>query len=160
MDNFNLEKMSEVWSRVTATPEIGAVCSIDQSNEPAKICGFISKAQRLSFFYEALARKSRVKCAQFRRLASEERRNVRRLQTAYFILTGDTCTVGESNVEVNSLLDALRKAYIEENANADAYRKAEIESKTGSVAELFSTLADRETDHAIKLRDMIAELMN
>ena len=160
MDNFDIEKMNAVWARVAGVPVTGAACHIEQNSDAAKIRAFMSEARSLSRIYDALSQKCAVKSARFRRLASDERRNIKRLQTAYFILTGDTCASRDIDAEVKSPLDALREAFIRERANADLYGRAAIESKSGFAAELISALSNREAGHAAELQSMIAELMD
>ncbi|MBR7081218.1 MAG: hypothetical protein IKI49_00695 [Oscillospiraceae bacterium] len=160
MGNLDVEKMNAVWARVTGAPAACAACRTDLPDDAEKIRAFIAEARRLARFYDALSKKCAVKSARFRCLAADERRNIKRLQTAYFILTGDTCAVRGTEAETDSVLAALREAFIRERANADAYGRAAIESKSGFAAELFSALSSREADHAAELQSMIAELMN
>ena len=161
MEKMNFEKMNEVWARETGASDGAAACRSTENSAPELICRFIGDAQRMAALYSALSKKcGAAGNAVFRKLAADERRNVRHLQTAYFILTGDTCKISGSRAEVKSLLDALREAYLAESAGADAYRRSAIESSNGSITELFSMLADCESNHAAQLRKMISELMN
>ena len=159
MEKMNFEKMNEVWSRVAGISGDIAACRSGQ-NAQEQICRFIGNARELSSLYNMLSKKCAAKSAVFRRLSADECRNIRRLQTAYFILTGDTCAVSGGGQKEKPLLDMLRDAYLAENRSFDAYRRAAIESKSGDLTELFSVLADAEAGHAAVLRDMISELMN
>ena len=158
--DYDFEKLNDVWARVTGANEDSVQYQDGRPADAEKIGSFITDAEELSVFYSEIAHRCRTKSQILRRLAAEEKDAIRRLQTAHFLLTGDTCPVSKGPSVQGSTLDALREAYMAENDTADAYRSAAISSGNGSVTDLFSALSERASDHAATLRDIIAECMS
>ena len=88
----------------------------------------------------------------FRRLSREEADTERRLQTEFFLLTGDTWAAPAVHPSAPSLAGAVREAYLAETENAR--RLSEFGPDP-----LFQELAERERAHAAALRRMLERFL-
>ncbi len=155
-DNF-----SEIWSRVTAANR--AEAGPPAFDDRAALSEFIEDETSDSAYYSMLASRASLPEARrlFNRLSADERRHARLLQTAYFLLTGDTYAPKKPAPEPpRSMLEALRLRYAAETQGARAY--AEAASKTGDpdLRELFTALSADEKRHAADIKRLAESLMS
>ncbi len=103
--------MSRVYARVTESP---APSTLRGAGEEAELLrSLIDGAADSSAMYALLALKTRGTASEreLRALSRRERELERRLQTAYYLLTGDTHPVREAHPSAPYLLRALRDQY-------------------------------------------------
>ncbi len=95
----------------------------------------------------------------FRKLAADEKKHFSRLQSEYFILTGDTYAVKPfPSGTPKGLLPALRESFISETKAAEDYVAAARESDK-RLFNLFSMLADDAEMHAESLGKFINNII-
>ena len=94
-----------------------------------------------------------------RAMANDERAHLKKLRTAYFILTGDTYTPQTVPVKVAGVADALRKRYIAETEASAAYLKAAANAGRPDLTELYKRLSEDERRHSELVNRMLEALM-
>lgn len=147
-DPVDLASLARVWERVASPSGPG---DVPEDRMRAQLALFIRNSVAAGGMYALLASKTRGSAAErtFRRLAREEADTERRLQTRFFLLTGDTCAMAPVHPSAPSVTGAVREAYLAELENAERYRSsARLPGDSG----LFEELAGRERSHAEALR--------
>ncbi len=143
---------ASVWNRVTgsAPPEDAAI----------RLRRWIRDEAQGVRAYEALLRMVAVKTAHetIRQILSDERMHLKRLQTMYYLHTGDICLPEVSEEpKPNSLLQGLRSQYARELSQAESLGRA---GSGGSDLEaLFSELAEDKRKIAARLRGLVERLL-
>jgi rubrerythrin len=157
--NFDSGKFNDVWRRVM--PEEKDKEKNLGSNEVEILAGFIDDEFSDSRYYKALASKCGNKniAAIFCRLSREEYIHMRRLQTEYFLLTGDIKKTEPACISVSSIPEALRTRYMGETEGAEAYKKAALYAGNDRRSRLYSELAEDETRHAGEIFKLIEQLI-
>ena len=93
-------------------------------------------------------------------LAGEERRHIRRLGTAYFLITGERCQPrGQGGGRPRTgVMEGLREQFIQEQRESRAYRLAAAECADPCLKELYLELAEDETLHARLIRNLLEQM--
>lgn len=158
MENFDTKTFSEVWNRVSLSEQMPQK---NESSDTEKLCCFMDLTAAAEAHYAVMAQKSRSRenRAEFAALQREERENLRELQSAYFILSGDTYAPFTAKPYIISMPDALRERYMAEDSGCAAYHRAAMDSQKGSLTELYSRLARVEEKHAGILLKMIKRML-
>ena len=111
--------------------------------------------------YQGLARRAGGSAARaLGSLAAEERRHVKRLATAYFLITGQRYQgrgQGGGRPAVDLML-GLREQYIREQRGAAAYQSAAEEASDPCLRQLFGELAEEESLHAQAIRGLLEQM--
>ncbi|MDO4749243.1 MAG: hypothetical protein Q4A39_00195 [Eubacteriales bacterium] len=89
------------------------------------------------------------------RLASEERRRFKQLQTELFLLSGDNCAPQMPPERSRGMLSALRSAYNNERVSAEAYMSSAGHTQSDRLRALYLRSAAEERHHAETLRRLI-----
>ncbi len=124
---------------------------------------FIEDESSDSAYYAALAARTASRSARtaLDRLSAEERRHARRLQTALFLLAGNSHVPKRpAPTPPRSTLEALRQRYAAESRGAGAYAAAAEQfagEAGGDLRELFLALADDERRHAREIKRLVEE---
>ena len=168
MDQYDIsyanEHFADVWNRVVPTssamPEQNAPPKA-VTNDEAQLRAFIEDEAADCRYYTALACRSAPGSARrlFSRLAAEENAHMKKLQTAYFILTGDTHCPPLVCPYIPSFLDALRTRYIGERNGAEEYMTAAKTTNLEHLSDLYRSLADDEKCHADCIAALIEQIM-
>ncbi|MBQ3403850.1 MAG: hypothetical protein IJG63_00325, partial [Oscillospiraceae bacterium] len=95
----------------------------------------------------------------FGELSGEEKANMRRLQAAHFILTGDSYAPNAPRLSARSAPELLRQLYIAETGDATAYGRAAIAAGDGTLSLLYSGLSDSGMRHAEQISRLIESMM-
>ncbi len=153
-EGYGLQGFEEVWRRVTGETE-------KEPDEAACLRGYMDDERADSAYYAAMAARCRGVREKrlFSRLSAEEAGHLRRLQTAYFMLAGDTYVPRSGRVRIDSMLDALRARHAGETALAETYSRAALSAKNVKLKKLYSSLAADELRHASLLEDVIKNAM-
>lgn len=162
--NFN-----RVWERVRAAKNEGPLQPERLSlNKPAPLNvksvleGFIENEVSDSGYYFALASRTAQQNAKrvFTQLANDEKRHARQLQTAYFLLTGNSYAAKKpAKTPPRSILEALRQRYSAENEGAAEYIKAAERTENPELKQLFLELAKDEKRHAAEIKGLVENSM-
>ena len=143
---------TSVWNRVT-----GACPAED---EQTKLRRWIRDEAQSIRAYEALLRAALPKPANtmLRQVLSGKKRRLKRLQTMYFLRTGDTFAVSlPQEGKPLSFLHGLRDQYAVELTQAECYRQAA--SAGGDLSEVCALLAEENRNTAAGLRSLAERLL-
>ena len=149
----------EVWQRVVASnPEIEEKKT---SKSPEQLLEeFMEDEAFDARYYDALsARVSSWAKNIIKSIGNDEKIHLKKLRTAYFILTGKTYEPQTVSVKFTGTADALRKRYISESEGAEAYLKASTNSQKRDISELYRKLAADEKRHAELINRLLESLM-
>lgn len=111
--------------------------------------------------YQALARRAAGSGARMLgSMAADERRHVRRLAAAYFLITGERCQAQgqQGSRPVPELMTGLREQFIQEQREAAAYQGAAAETADPCLQQLYRELAQEEQMHARLIRSLLEQL--
>lgn len=178
--DYDPETFERVWQRVMARPEDGHTRPAPPPEGPAGGPPTISRPPRPQEddeaaqlrrmmdgeaeddrFYRALAARAPERMARtLRAVAGEERRHERRLNAAYFILTGRRYRSPNHSGRrpAPRLADGLREQYIGERRGAEAYRRAAGRTEEPALHRLYEELAQDETRHSQMMRSLLEQM--
>ncbi len=113
--------------------------------------------------YRYLARQAPSGAARrtMQRMAADEARHARMLQTAYYLITGETYRVNVVLPPQPRLPwpDRLRERWHEESRGADTYARAAVETRDACLRRMFAELSADESHHADQLRKLLEQAM-
>ena len=155
-DEIDAAAIGRVWGRVSGAAEGKPV------DLPAALRDFRDRAELARDMYALLALKTRGAPAskELSELSRAEQDTERRLQTEYFLLTGDTFAVERVRASAPYVLGALRDAHAGEVENGKRYASLAASLPDGKLRETLYDLSSRERSHAEKLRQMIGRMIN
>lgn len=139
-----------VWQRVTNDSKSHDVKTMLE--------GFITNEAADAAFYSALAVRIASQSARrrFTALSRDENGHAKRLQSAYFLLTGNSFVPKYPRPNPpRSLLEALRLRYIAERNGAAKYDEAAARVSDGDIGKLFRQLAEDERRHAGEIKALV-----
>ncbi len=157
--------MNEVWSRVAESSGYEPEKAQDRGTNAAEnnqtmLQRFIqSEADGVECYKRMSARSSRNSKLMFARLANDGRANLKQLQMAYFILTGDSYTPKTERKQISSMLSALRERYIAETEGQLSYEKAAAATPDRKLSQLYIKLARGKARNADELEHLIEKVM-
>ena len=155
-----LRNFADVWERVTGA---SAGTELQRPPEEAeRLAALIRDENRDMAFYGDWAERGSPRCrAQLLRIQGDERRHLLKLQTEYFLLTGDSCPVSPAAARGSptGLLSALRDAYDSELQGAAAYEAAAGQTPRDDLKELYRSHAEDERAHAAVLYRLIRQAL-
>lgn len=152
----NLDGFETIWGRVM------------QDKEPQKL---VDEGERLRFFmdkeheaattYQVLANKCtmRKNASVFMNIARDEQKHLKMLQSAFFLLTGDTYRPKRAVVKHQGMLTMLRERYDSEIKSAEGYEKAGQETRIPNLSQIFKSIVPNERDHIKIIEEMIRKIM-
>ena len=148
----------EVWQRVMAGRE-AQPAAVPRTHDPQEtLSGFIRQKQLAVHDYVQLNAKfpSAKTAGVIMNILSEERRHLKRLAAAYYILTGSSPAHGETAGQKNEpRLAALRRLYLAEEKSAESYLAAAAGTDSPRLSAMYRELAEDEKRHAESLGTMI-----
>ena len=155
----SLERFRSVWQRVAVPsqpPETNRMLPPapppPEEGEQARLHLFLERETELLSLYRALSRRTGNSAAG--RLFSDTQKHLRRLQTEYFLLTGDTLAPPGQKSPAG-VLPLLRRAYLSEGELAEQYEAVD----TSPLRELYQGRAETARSHRETLRRMIARAL-
>ena len=153
-DNFD-----KVWQRVMASNE-SVVEKQTGKSEEKMLEEFMEDEAFDAKCYDVLASRVTPWAKNIiKSIADDEKIHLKKLRTAYFILTGKTYQPQTVPVQFTCTADALRKRYIGESEGADAYLKASANSRKRDISLLYGKLACDEKRHAELINRLLENLM-
>ncbi len=155
-DKIDAAAIGRVWDRVANTSAPSGPEGLTKA-----LRDFIDRVERARDMYALLALKTKgtALSKELSELAGAEADTGRRLQTEYFLLTGDTCVPGTARASAPYLMGALRDAHAGELENAKAYAALAAAVSEGKLRETLYDLSARERSHAEKLREIVGRMM-
>ena len=154
---YDNEKFAAVWSRVMPNqPEeepAPPAATLTQEDKAALLRALINgKAQNLAC-YTLLAKRYRGKSPGklFGGFARDEAAHLRNLQTAHYLLTGDTCVPQAEPVRIASVLSVLRLCYLRERDGEKTFILASLQDDEPKRTQLYTRIADEAARHALLL---------
>lgn len=165
LDNLDLDNFESVWNRVSPhTTDNRNITTEEKEDKSAEklLAEFIKNEHESSQFYKSLSlkTKNRNTSSIFSKLSSYEAHHMQRLQTEYFLLTGDIISVESYSGVINFTPEALYLAYKAEVKSHKEYEKAALTTSDKELSRLFSHLSKEEWDHASVIRDITAQLLS
>ena len=155
MENgYDLDEWNPVWKRESNEMSAG-------DPEVERLQRFMNDEARDANTYARMAQRSSDprRAQTFRHMSADEKNHLRRLQTWYFILTGDTYVPQPSKPEVTSMLGLMRSQYKGELEGAREYAEAAKTTKYERLAEIYADNAGDEASHAKNLERMLEDIM-
>ena len=164
--NNSLEGFDRVWDRVMKDearrphpprppkpPEAKCECE--------GLRRFMDGAAQSAEVYRALARRcrSRRDAAAFSQMSRDESEMLRELQSAYFLMTGDSYRPHTHPVPREGMLTAMREQYRREQKSAEMYEDAVRENKISNISALCKKNIAIERRHGEILLRMINSVM-
>ena len=142
MDPYDKEKTRQIWKRVLGEEEPEDGCAMDSE----RLRAMIADEKTDACVYRVLARRAGSGGETLRRISREEQRHAKRLETVYFLWTGEKAqAVSNSLPKYGCMAEALRDRHQHEMAGAKRYcRTAE---ELPEFRSLFLELAADETCH-------------
>lgn len=159
--SYEKDNFEEIWRRVAVTDQKETSAPAAPRDESAELAAFMDEEATDAAQYAALASMCRDAAVSkvLHGISAEEREHVKRLQTAYFLIKGDTYVpIRKPFPTPRSMLGALRARYWEELQGETNYRAAAKAAKSVS-AGLYESLADDEHDHAARLAVLIQHML-
>ena len=154
----NIKEFNNVWDRVVK----------ERNNDGSKFEGETTRLRRFMDYeaesitaYQSLAQRStsRRYTGVFQSIARDEQNHLRNLQSAYFLLTGDSYRSDRRPASNQGMLAQLRSQYQKELESAKAYEQASERTRIPNLAEIFKSNSKDEARHAKILENMIRQVM-
>lgn len=164
-NSYGLEKLGEVWDRVTSVDNIQEDKTFSSSSEiyddKETLRHFIQDELNDWELYKKLAAKCSGRAVKmtFRKIANDEYLHLKKLQRFYFILTGDSYAPPQIQQEIRSMLSLLRDRYIAECNGEKAYESAASATPNKKLGQLYKELAADEARHAVEIERMIEKII-
>lgn len=111
--------------------------------------------------YQTLARRATGSGARMLgSLAADQRRHVRQLSTAYFLITGERCQPqGQGGSRPTpDLMSGLREQFIQTQREAAAYQGAAAENSDPCLRQMFRELAQEKGMHTRMIRSLLEQM--
>ncbi|MBQ8975226.1 MAG: hypothetical protein IJ072_05845 [Oscillospiraceae bacterium] len=147
-----------VWQRVVeAQPQIQAQPSAKGGEELLR--EFMDSTALGIKYYVALYSRLGERREAVGAIVRQQRRELRRLRAAYFILTGKTYAPQTVKARITGTADALRRRYIAEGESAEAYARAAANTTERDISGLFTELARQRKEHQQTLGRILEDMM-
>ncbi len=162
MDDLNIPE----YVSINNPPVRNNESSVNNINIQSTLEDFIENEATAMQYYAALAGKTTQSAARavFNRLSADERRHSRQLQTAYFLLTGNSYTPRRpAPVLPRSMLEALRERYAAEINAAKAYTDAAMligDTDEPGLRNMFIAFAADERRHANEIKRLVENTLS
>lgn len=158
-ESVDLTALARVWERVG--PPAQGPDTAPEDRLRAELARLIRNASAAGKMYDLLAMKTRGSHAEltFRRLSREEADSERKLQTEFFLLTGDTFAAPSVHPSAPGVAGAVREACLAEEKNSRRLEALRGLAGDDRAASLFRELAARERSHAALLRQLLERMI-
>ena len=164
MENTDWSAFEAVWDRVSAasspSPKKKAPPPAPSKEDASQLRIFLQETSEAENAYRAAAGRTSLRwlkelCEKLRRQKSIQ---TRRLQSAYFLLTGDTCPLPQKPEAGYPVLELLRGRLLQERSSAAAFHAACKETGDMELSRLYRELAAENTRSGELLRTAISRL--
>ena len=153
-----LRQFEAVWPRVTGREEAPPPPEKDAAASLAEMIAAETAAERR--YLCMTQRATGANAAALRRLAAGSRGLTKKLQTEYYLLTGDSRPVPPRPQEkCRALGETLRLAWASAGSAESAYRAAVGRTEDPALRELFREAAELKRSQRALLRDLAGRLM-
>ena len=167
MEKTDWAAFDAVWQRVSGaspappSPKKRVPPSRPPNEDAARLRMLLEESVSAESAYRALIGRTSLRwlrelCAKLRQAENLRRR---KLQSAYFLLTGDTLPLRESPAEQAPVLEMLRGRIFAEDASAAACHEAAQSTGSMELSRLFHELSESEAGHAELLRNAVRRLL-
>lgn len=147
--SIDAARFSAVWERVS-----------QKEDDESALCRLIEGEKQTTAYYRALSKRCSGQIRQaLLRMAADEQRHMRLLQTELFLLRGELHLPPDSTAPGDGLLSACRLAWQGEKETEADYLRAAQTTGRPELAELYRQIAPEEAKHAKILRQLIAKSM-
>ena len=170
MEKTDWTAFDAVWNRVSGasaeSPAVPAGKKVSpprkEAEDTARLRLFLEETAAAERAYRAITARTSLRWLQelCGKLRQQETVHKRRLQSAYFLLTGDTCPLREVPGAQAPLLEMLRSRLLCERASAGAYREAARAADSMELSRLFTELAGEEARHGELLHAAVTRLLS
>ena len=121
MDPYNKEKTREIWKRVLGEDEGECSCAMDSE----RLRRMIEAEKTDACVYRSLSRSAGSCCEALRRLGQECQCHAKKLETIYFLWTGEKACAASGQLPCyGCMAEALRCQYQRAQAAAAGYERA------------------------------------
>lgn len=153
----DLEGFEAVWSRVMQDKK-----QEKSTDEAQRLRFFMDKEAEASAEYQILAGKCtlRKNSAIFISMSRDEQKHLKMLQSAYFLLTGDSYCPKKPIIKRQGMLTMLRERYNSELKSAEGYEQAGMETRIPNLVQIFKSIAPDERRHIKTVEEMISRIMS
>lgn len=151
MNPYDKEKTRQIWKRVLGEEESEPDCALDSE----RLRVMIENEKTASCTYSMMARRA-GSCGGdlLRRLAKEEAAHAKKLETVYFLWTGEhACAVSGNLPKFACIAEGLRQIHGEELKTAKLYQRTAEELP--EFRDLFLCLSADETRHSEEVRRLL-----
>lgn len=155
--DMNFDGFDAVWNRVT-----GSSSTPDEAFDDEKsLRFFMDKEAEASATYNALARRctSRKTAIIFTNIARDEQHHLKELQSAYFLLCGDSYCPKTPQIKYHGMLTALREQYKSEVQSAEGYETASGKTRIPNLSRIFKSISAEERHHIKIIEDLIGKAL-
>ena len=154
-----LDGFAAVWQRVSSPPELMTVP--ERPRDPAaELRSFLTQeAQRTAYYAAAAALAEPRRREQLRALSGDCRQALKKLQTEYFLLTGEQQTSPMPRLQNDGCLGFLRRSYLSEQAGARDYAAAAACTEETQLRGLYAELAERCAARRESVRALVRGLL-
>lgn len=164
METDNFDGFEALWQRVQCPDETQTQAlwqPLPADGEIRMLEKYMDDEAASAAAYRALYKRWQGSfcAAGFAHMAKDEERHLRRLEGAYFLITGDSYAPKMPGKIDTDMPDALRRAWHEEQKASRAYRAATQQAQLPALERMFSQLSEDEDSHATQLFGMIQRLM-
>ena len=168
MEKTDWAAFEAVWQRVNgpspapSSPKKRPPPSRPPNEDAARLRMFLEETVLAESAYRALMSRTSLRWLRelCMKLREGENHRRRKLQSAYFLLTGDTLPLREQPAKAGPVLEMLRERILAEDASAMACREAAQSTGSMELSRLFHELSESEARHAELLRNAVRRLLN
>lgn len=164
MDKNDWTAFEAVWDRVSAaaSPSSRKQPPAPRHEDASQLRIFLQESSEAENAYRAAAGRTTLRwlkelCEKLRRQKSIQ---TRRLQSAYFLLTGDTCPLPQKAEASRPMPELLRQRLLHERSSAAAFSAACKETGDMELSRLYGELAAENTRCSELLRTAISRLFS
>lgn len=166
MEKTDWTAFGAVWERVCARSEPAGPVQTGKPAPPeppekARLAMFLQETAAGEALCRGLYARSALRwlrelCACLQRQKTAQKRQ---LQSAYFLLTGDTCPLPPAPVSGDSAPELLRRLLLAEQSTAAAFRDAAGDTESMELSRLYRELAAAGERRTAQLRSALTRLL-
>jgi len=152
----NFDGFETVWDRVMQdkVPE-------KPMDEASRLRFFMDKEAEAAAYYQALAQKCtlRKNANAFMAMSGDEQKHLRMLQSAFFLLTGDSYRPKKPVVKQQGMLAMLRSRHQSEIKSAEGYETASADTRITNISQICKSFVPEERAHIRKIEEIIRKII-
>lgn len=133
--------------------------SYDERDYAARLEEYIVSEKYTHALYKSLANRCRGSMASaLRSMSADEGRHLKAMQMEYYLLTGDSCAMGDRPDTSGELHELLRRAYEGEGGAAEDYATEARRCSDKALRELYLAQSADETRHRAMVKRMLGNM--